>query len=194
MSATAGSTASSGNTLEQLTNDHRVVVSSRAELSRPRARRQSADRNRLPERCSSRRATSSCWTTDGVYEHVSDRFMAEAISDGAAISTAPRADIVERPTSNGSTDNLTVQIVSDRRAAATARPAKLFATAVANCRCRRCWRRARCSTAIASCANCTAQQPQPHLSRRRHDTDDAGRAENSVDRSARRSRPICSAS
>ena len=38
-----------GNTLEQLTEDHRVVVSSRAELSRPRARRKSADRDRLPD-------------------------------------------------------------------------------------------------------------------------------------------------
>ena len=50
-----------GNSLEQLTDDHRVVDFVGAELSRPRARRQSAGRDRLPGAARSRRATSSCW-------------------------------------------------------------------------------------------------------------------------------------
>ena len=39
----------SGNSLEQLTNDHRVVISLGAELSRPRAGREFASRDRLSD-------------------------------------------------------------------------------------------------------------------------------------------------
>ena len=167
-SATRASIASAGNALEQLTNDHRVASSSRAELSRPRARRQSADRDRLPDaagragrrvrarhrrrlRASSTRASSP-----------------KPINDGAGDLDAGGArDRRARRIARGSADNLTVQIVridglpEARRARYSASSSRAAAAAAARSRG---W----CSTATASCASCMAQQPQPHLSRRRH--------------------------
>ncbi len=49
--------------------------------------------------------------TDGVYEHVGDRVIAKAIKDGAADLDLAAKTIVEQAFELGSKDNLTVQIV-----------------------------------------------------------------------------------
>ena len=62
--------------------------------------------------CGSSRATSSCWSTDGIYEHVSARRMAKAMNEGGGDLEAAAKAIVDQWLSKlGSKDNLTVQIV-----------------------------------------------------------------------------------
>ena len=101
----------SGNSLEQLTNDHRVVISSRAELSRPRARREFAGRNRL----------SDIQGREGRHLRAGRPTASTSMSATASLQgrsrtalpiwTWPRRAIVEMAFDLGSKDNLTVQIV-----------------------------------------------------------------------------------
>ncbi|BBB98062.1 MULTISPECIES: bifunctional protein-serine/threonine kinase/phosphatase [Bradyrhizobium] len=99
-----------GNSLEQLTNDHRVVISSqqsylgRALGVNPQLE---IDYQALPLE----RGDVFLLVTDGIYEHVPARQLAEAIKDGAADLDVAAKSIVEQAYENGSPDNLTVQIV-----------------------------------------------------------------------------------
>ncbi|MCP1842553.1 serine/threonine protein phosphatase PrpC/predicted Ser/Thr protein kinase [Bradyrhizobium sp. USDA 4523] len=99
-----------GNSLEQLTNDHRVVISSqqsylgRALGVNPQLE---IDYQALPLE----RGDIFLLVTDGIYEHVPARQLAKTIKDGAADLDVAAKSIVEQAYENGSPDNLTVQIV-----------------------------------------------------------------------------------
>ena len=99
-----------GHTLEQLTDDHRVVVSSeQSYLGRALGinTQIEIDYRALPLE----KGDVFVLATDGVYEHVGARFVANAIGDSATdLDRAARA-IVEEAYRHGSPDNLTVQIV-----------------------------------------------------------------------------------
>ncbi|PAY03619.1 protein kinase [Bradyrhizobium sp. UFLA03-84] len=99
-----------GNSLEQLTNDHRVVISSqqsylgRALGVNPQLE---IDYQNLPLE----RGDTFLLVTDGVYEHVPARQLAKTIRDGAADLDAAAKSLVEQAYENGSPDNLTAQII-----------------------------------------------------------------------------------
>ncbi|NEU94670.1 PP2C family protein-serine/threonine phosphatase, partial [Bradyrhizobium uaiense] len=99
-----------GSSLEQLTNDHRVVISSqqsylgRALGVNPQLE---IDYQNLPLE----RGDTFLLVTDGVYEHVPARQLAKTIRDGAADLDAAAKSIVEQAYENGSPDNLTAQII-----------------------------------------------------------------------------------
>jgi serine/threonine protein phosphatase PrpC/ribosomal protein L39E len=99
-----------GRTLEQLTDDHRVIVSSeQSYLGRALGinTQIEIDYRTLPLE----KGDVFVLATDGVYEHVGARFVADAIGDSANdLDRAARA-IVEESYRRGSPDNLTVQIV-----------------------------------------------------------------------------------
>lgn len=99
-----------GRALEQLTDDHRVIVSSeqtylgralginpQLEIDYQALRLQAGDVFLL--------------ATDGVYEHVDERIMADIIGRSADDLDAAARAIVARAYDNGSTDNLTAQVV-----------------------------------------------------------------------------------
>jgi serine/threonine protein phosphatase PrpC len=99
-----------GNTLEQLTEDHRVTVSSeQSYLSRALGINPwvEIDYQALPTE------TDDVFmlATDGVYEHVSPRFAAKTIHDHAQDLDQAARIIVDEALQRGSQDNLTVQIV-----------------------------------------------------------------------------------
>jgi serine/threonine protein phosphatase PrpC len=100
----------SGNSLEQLTNDHRVAISSQQSyLSRaigvnPQIE---IDYQALPMA----KGDVFLLTTDGVHEHVGPRFIAKAIADRPEDLDCAAQAIVAEAFKQGSTDNLTVQIV-----------------------------------------------------------------------------------
>ena len=192
---------------------HRAHLSCRrfADLPRLRQRARAADRRSSRRACRRSRAISAArWAlirrsksttrriqiekgdvfvlaTDGVYEHVDARFIAEAIS-GQRERSRRRGEGHRRarPIEQGSPDNLTVQIVriddlpdgeaSEMfgQASELPLPPLLEARMVFD------------GYRIVSGA--AWQQPQPHLSRGRHRERRAGRPEDSVDRPARRSR------
>jgi serine/threonine protein phosphatase PrpC len=99
-----------GLNLEQLTEDHRVIVSSqqsylgRALGINPQVE---IDYRAIPIE----KGDLFLLATDGVYEHVGSRFVAETIDGHANELDRAAAAIVEEAKSRGSTDNLTVQIV-----------------------------------------------------------------------------------
>ena len=97
----------SGHGLEQLTDDHRVVVSSEESyLGRALGVNPQVEIDYLTVPLDT--GDVFVLATDGVYEYVDTRFVSEAI--GADLDTAAKA-IVEAAYNNGSGDNLTVQIV-----------------------------------------------------------------------------------
>ena len=139
MSATRASTACVGQALEQLTNDHRVRVSSRAELSR--AARSASIR-------SSRSTTRRCGWRQGDVLRARHRRRATSIVERAlhrpTPSTTMRGDLdaaARRSSSEaferGSEDNLTVQIVRVD-ALPTAERERSASASHRSCRCRRC--------------------------------------------------------
>jgi serine/threonine protein phosphatase PrpC len=100
----------SGNTLEQLTNDHRVVISSQQsylgralgvnpqiEIDYQMLRLEPGDVFLL--------------VTDGIYEHLNARHMAKTINEGQADLDQAAKTIADQAFEAGSGDNLTVQIV-----------------------------------------------------------------------------------
>ncbi|WP_338691373.1 protein kinase [Bradyrhizobium sp. 26S5] len=99
-----------GTSLEQLTNDHRVVISSqqsylgRALGVNPQLE---IDYQHLPLE----RGDTFLLVTDGIYEHVAPRQLAKTILDGAGDLDATAKSIVEQAYENGSPDNLTAQII-----------------------------------------------------------------------------------
>ena len=100
----------SGNSLEQLTNDHRVVVSSQQSyLSRAMGVNPQIeiDYQALPVE----RGDIFLLTTDGVHEHVDPRSVVKAVDDYATDLDGAARAIVTEAYEQGSTDNLTIQIV-----------------------------------------------------------------------------------
>jgi serine/threonine protein phosphatase PrpC len=99
-----------GSALEQLTEDHRVVLSS-AEVYLGRALGASAqvdiDYRSLPLQ----KGDVLMQVTDGVYEHVAGPAMAARIKAHAGDLDAAARAIVDEALEQGSTDNLTVQIL-----------------------------------------------------------------------------------
>jgi serine/threonine protein phosphatase PrpC len=99
-----------GNALEQLTEDHRIVISSeqsylgRALGITPQLE---IDYRTLQVEV----GDIFFLVTDGVYEHVSARFSLGAVKDNAKDLDAAAKTIVEEAYRRGSPDNLTVQIV-----------------------------------------------------------------------------------
>lgn len=99
-----------GGTLEQLTDDHRLVVSpTDSFLSRAMGmdRNIEIDYRALPVQP----GDTFVMATDGVYAHASAKFIASAIAaNGGDLNAAARAIVLEA-LHKGSQDNLTVQIV-----------------------------------------------------------------------------------
>jgi len=99
-----------GNTLEQLTNDHRVIISSeQSYLSRALGINPQIEIDY--QTLQIEKADLFVLATDGVYEHVGTRFIANAISDNPEDLDKAARIIVDEAFQRGSPDNLTVQIV-----------------------------------------------------------------------------------
>ena len=99
-----------GNTLEQLTDDHRVIVSSeQTYLGRALGINSQIeiDYRAVPIE----KGDVFLLATDGVYEHLSGRLMAAAVRDHAADLDDAARLIVDEALQRGSQDNLTIQIV-----------------------------------------------------------------------------------
>jgi serine/threonine protein phosphatase PrpC len=100
----------SGNTLEQLTNDHRIVISSQQSyLGRALGVNPQIEIDYQMLRLEP--GDVFVLATDGIYEHLSARRMAKAVNEGGADLDAAAKAIVGQAFDAGSTDNLTVQIV-----------------------------------------------------------------------------------
>ncbi|QPF83395.1 bifunctional protein-serine/threonine kinase/phosphatase [Bradyrhizobium genosp. L] len=100
----------SGNSLEQLTNDHRVVISSeQSYLGRALGVNPQLEIDYQNLRLE--RGDIFLLVTDGIYEHVPVRQLARMVQDSAAELDAAAKTIVEEAFERGSPDNLTAQIV-----------------------------------------------------------------------------------
>jgi len=99
-----------GNGLEQLTEDHRVVISSQQSyLSRALGINPQIE---IDYRALAvEKGDVFLLATDGVYEHVATRFMTNAIKGNAHDLDEAAKVIVEEAFRQGSSDNLTIQIV-----------------------------------------------------------------------------------
>jgi len=99
-----------GASIEQLTEDHRVYLSSeQSYLGRGLGVNPQIEIDYYVHQIE--KGDVFLLATDGVYEHVSPRFMADAIRDGAGDLDSAARRICEEAFGNGSTDNLTVQVV-----------------------------------------------------------------------------------
>lgn len=100
----------SGNTLEQLTNDHRVVINSQQSYL-GRALGVNAQIEIDYQMLRLEEGDVFLLATDGVYEHLHPRRIAAIVNENAAdLDRAARA-IVDQAFEAGSADNLTVQVV-----------------------------------------------------------------------------------
>src|SRR4051812_5885218 len=100
----------SGNTLEQLTDDHRVIISSEQNyLSRALGINPQLEIDYLA--LSIEAGDIFVLATDGAYEHVGTRFIARSIHDNAGDLDQAAKIIVDEALRQGSQDNLTVQII-----------------------------------------------------------------------------------
>lgn len=99
-----------GNALEQLTDDHRVIISSEQNyLSRALGINPQIEIDYLPLQVE--KGDVFLLATDGVYEHVGARFVASAINDNQQDLDRAAKTIVDEAFQRGSPDNLTIQIV-----------------------------------------------------------------------------------
>ncbi len=99
-----------GNTLEQLTNDHRLWVSEdKSYLSRAMGIKQQLDIDY--QDLAVEEDDTFFFATDGVYEFVSDTFIINAINDHTGRLDEAAKLIVNEAFKQGSDDNLTAQIV-----------------------------------------------------------------------------------
>ncbi len=99
-----------GNALEQLTDDHRVIVSSEQNyLSRALGINPQTEIDYRALQIE--QGDVFLLATDGVYEHVTGRFVTRVIADNANDLDQAAAIIVDEAYCHGSADNLTVQIV-----------------------------------------------------------------------------------
>jgi serine/threonine protein phosphatase PrpC/predicted Ser/Thr protein kinase len=99
-----------GNTLEQLTEDHRLVVSSeQSYLSRALGINPQIEIDYRALQVA--KGDVFVLATDGAYEHAGNRFVAGAIHDNADDLDKAARLIVDEAFRQGSTDNLTVQVV-----------------------------------------------------------------------------------
>lgn len=100
----------SGTSLEQLTNDHRVIISSeQSYLGRALGVNPQIEIDYMMFRVE--KGDIFVLVTDGIYEHVGDRHIARSIRDNAADLDKAAKAVVELAFELGSKDNLTVQIV-----------------------------------------------------------------------------------
>jgi serine/threonine protein phosphatase PrpC len=100
----------SGNTLEQLTNDHRIVINSQQSyLGRALGVNPQIEIDYQMQRLEE--GDVFVLATDGIYEHLSARRIAKLVNDGAADLDQVAKTIVLQAYEAGSDDNLTVQIV-----------------------------------------------------------------------------------
>ena len=99
-----------GNGLEQLTEDHRIVISSETSyLSRALGINPQIE---IDYRALAvEKGDVFLLATDGVYEHVGTRFVANAVNDNPQDLDKAAKAIVEQAFQRGSSDNLTIQIV-----------------------------------------------------------------------------------
>jgi serine/threonine protein phosphatase PrpC/ribosomal protein L39E len=99
-----------GHALEQLTEDHRIVMSSQQSyLGRALGINPQIEIDYRTLKVE--KGDLFLLATDGVYEHVSGRFIAETIGGNASELDGAARTIVEEAQRQGSPDNLTVQIV-----------------------------------------------------------------------------------
>ena len=99
-----------GEALEQLTEDHRVAISSeQSYLSRALGANPQIEIDYRMLKVES--GDVFLLATDGVYEYVGARFISKVISENADDLTSAARSIVEEAYQKGSLDNLTVQIV-----------------------------------------------------------------------------------
>jgi serine/threonine protein phosphatase PrpC len=100
----------SGNTLEQLTNDHRVVISSeQSYLGRALGVNPQIEIDY--QMLKVEKGDVFVLVTDGIYEHAGRRQLAKAIREDSDNLDKAAASIVRQAFEAGSQDNLTVQIV-----------------------------------------------------------------------------------
>ncbi len=99
-----------GTSLEQLTEDHRVHVSSEQSYL-GRALGVNAEVEIDYQSCEIAKDDIFLLATDGVYEYISHRFMVDVVNRAQDDLDGAARQIVEEAYRNGSDDNLTVQIV-----------------------------------------------------------------------------------
>lgn len=100
----------SGASIEHLTQEHRLVISSRESyLSRALGVSQQIEIDYIAR--SIKIGDIFVLATDGVHEHVDNRFLLAAIGGHAADLDAAAKAIVAEASRRGSTDNLTVQVI-----------------------------------------------------------------------------------
>jgi serine/threonine protein phosphatase PrpC/ribosomal protein L39E/predicted Ser/Thr protein kinase len=99
-----------GHSLEQLTEDHRVIVSSEQSFL-GRALGVNPQIEIDYDAINIAQGDVFVLTTDGVYEHVNGHFIADTIKAAANDLDAAARAIVEEANRQGSPDNLTVQII-----------------------------------------------------------------------------------
>ncbi|MGE9009115.1 protein kinase domain-containing protein [Leptospira interrogans] len=100
----------SGTSLEQLTNDHRVIISSeQSYLGRALGVNPQIEIDYLMSRVE--KGDTFVLVTDGIYEHVGDRHIARTVRDNAADLDQAAKAVAELAFELGSKDNLTIQIV-----------------------------------------------------------------------------------
>jgi serine/threonine protein phosphatase PrpC len=99
-----------GNALEQLTEDHRLVISSEQNyLSRALGINSQVEIDYQALQVET--GDIFLLATDGVYEHVTPRFVTATVAEHAGDLDRAASTIVEEALRHGSTDNLTIQIV-----------------------------------------------------------------------------------
>ncbi len=140
-----------GKALEQLTEDHRIIVSSeQTYLGRALGINPQIEIDYQALEIG--QGDIFLLATDGAYEFADHRFITSALDAHAGDLDEAAKSIVEEAYRRGSDDNITVQILRIDEAPQTGHPT--YSAARPSCRCHRCRSRGRCSTATASCGKC----------------------------------------